>query len=135
MVEKIAWELLHKKKIGRRIPCSHHIFDGSGVCVRCGCGKVYAIQHPHECEGSAMVWFPFPQVKPDHGQVCIVAAGPERQAQHLGLVWDGDDFVWAQDIGLDQFPTELATAWMPWPADPPACLKRSSLKQGGGNEY
>lgn len=67
------------------------------------------------------VWRKFPDEKPGPGQICIVAAGPSRVAQIIPLVWDRDEFTWheqAEGLGLDPFPTEVATHWMPWPDDP-----------------
>jgi hypothetical protein len=131
-VEKIAAGILRRKSKRSVVEAAGvdaspyfvvygHCFDSTGVCVRCGCGKTYAIHYKNECEGkNNVVWLPFPQIKPQPDQICIVAAGPGRVAQHLALRWDDcqAEFVWAQDIGLAPFPTEEATHWMAWPDDP-----------------
>jgi len=68
-------------------------------------------------------WRKFPDVKPDNGQLCIVAGGPDRVSQIIALRWDAyeEEFIWHSDsdgLGIDPFPTEIATHWMPWPDDP-----------------
>ena len=41
-------------------------------------------------EPMVVTWLPFPEIKPELGQVCIVAAGPDMVAQHVALIWDGE---------------------------------------------
>lgn len=65
-----------------------------------------------------MIWNPFPESKPEEGQSCIVAAGPDNVAQHVALIWDGENFTWPDGVELDPFPTEAARFWMPFPNDP-----------------
>lgn len=79
-------------------------------------------------------WNKFSDVKPANGQMCIVAAGPDHHAQIIPMRWYAHDqeFYWheqAQDLGVDPFPTELASYWMPWPDDP---VKGVIVYQGRG---
>ena len=70
-----------------------------------------------------MNWNKFPEVKPKNRQTCIVAAGPTVVAQIIPVVWDEElqEFFWhdqADGFGLDPYPTEVTTHWLPWPEDP-----------------
>lgn len=70
-------------------------------------------------------WIDFSKQKPLDGQMCIVAAGAGRVAQHVALRWHAytQEFIWSsavEDLNIDPFPTECATHWMPWPDGPTA---------------
>ena len=69
-----------------------------------------------------MPWIDFSKQKPKNGQTCIVAAGPGSKAQVLAVVWDEHEgeFYWFEALGLDPYPTEATTRWMPFPNDPVA---------------
>ena len=106
------------------------------TCPKCGATDVIIFDSDNDLCRSCEEWFPavedvrevagwakFPDIKPKNGQICIVAAGPGRVAQILPLRWDlsAQEFFWHEDadgFGLDPFPTEVATHWMPWPSDP-----------------
>lgn len=100
------------------------------ICPVCGfyClgkGGRGCIDKPSLCgldfEKKDSPWIDFKRQKPQANQMCIVAAGPCRHAQILAVIWHEyeKEFVWAnEDLGLDPFPTEVATHWMPFPADP-----------------
>ena len=65
-------------------------------------------------------WIPVSE-KPKQGQMCMVVA--DGVVQMLALVWNGDSFEWADgwdghESAFDPFPSEVATHWRPWPADP-----------------
>lgn len=69
------------------------------------------------------MWKKLSEEKPKNGQICIVAAGPTRVAQIIPLVWieEWREFIWheqAEDLGLNPFPSEIATHWIPFPDDP-----------------
>lgn len=65
-------------------------------------------------------WKKLSEEKPRINQKCIVAAtvGSCSIAQHASLIWVNNEFVWADDLDFDPFPSELATHWIPWPLDP-----------------
>lgn len=65
-----------------------------------------------------MEWFNFKEKKPKAGQVCLVSTGPDNLIQYLALIWDGKDFIWADDEFYDPFPTEEANKWALFPEDP-----------------
>ena len=52
--------------------------------------------------------------------MCIVAAGPDSKAQVMAVTWDEyeEEFYWFDALGLDPYPTEVTTHWMPFPSDP-----------------
>jgi hypothetical protein len=109
-------------------PCTDFFGMFDRPCERCGFAKAdhlynnVASQEPSQ-DSPPTIWQKFPDVKPDSGQMCIVAAGPDNQAQVVPVRWCAHDqeFYWhdqAQDLGLDPFPTEEANHWTPWPDDP-----------------
>lgn len=66
-------------------------------------------------------WRRFDKVKPEDQQICIVAAGPDKHTQILAVRWcqSDEEFYWYDpDLGLDPYPTEATTHWMPFPYDP-----------------
>ena len=67
-----------------------------------------------------MEWIDFKDKKPENNQVCIVSAGLDNHAQVLAVRWDAydEEFYWAEDIGLEPYPTEETNMWMPFPSDP-----------------
>lgn len=92
------------------------------------CGYYGGAHHDH-CRrfGSdvpvGVTWRKFPDEKPEDQQICIVAGGPGRVAQIIPLRWYEihQEFHWHEDsdgLGLDPYPTEVSTHWMPWPDDP-----------------
>jgi hypothetical protein len=69
-----------------------------------------------------MQWIYFNLQKPKNGQMCIVAAGPNSKVQGMAVTWDEheEEFYWFDALGLDPYPTEATTHWMPFPDDPVA---------------
>lgn len=66
-------------------------------------------------------WRRFPDVKPEPGQICLVAGGSDKHAQIVAVRWchyDQEFYWYDPDLGLDPYPTEVTTHWMPFPADP-----------------
>jgi len=72
-------------------------------------------------ESNLLCWTKFPDTKPQDQQVCLVAGGPDKHAQILAVRWcqSDEEFYWYDpDLGLDPYPTEATTHWMPFPNDP-----------------
>lgn len=79
----------------------------------------WIVRAPISADGQE--WFEFPETKPKDQQICLVAAGPNKAAQVVAVRWCNydEEFYWFDpDLGLDPYPTEATTHWMPFPADP-----------------
>lgn len=65
-------------------------------------------------------WKKISEEKPKQNQICIVAAniGICSESQYVAVKWVNNEFMWAVDLGLGEFPSELVTHWMLWPSDP-----------------
>ena len=64
-------------------------------------------------------WNDIESRKPELGQTCIVVT-PDGVAQWMALTWNGEVFKWADgyeygESEFDEFPTDQAKYWIPFP--------------------